>query len=272
MQLFIREITGKDELHAVEELQKEVWEIPDIDVVPLTQLIAAKKAGGVLIGAFDNDLLVGFSYGFAGFEHGKATHHSHMLGVKPTYRNHHLGYRLKLAQREFVLAQGIDEMTWTFDPLQSVNAYFNFRRLGVVSNDYLIDFYGVDASSSLHRNGTDRLWVRWNLDSRRVTERIEKEVAETKIDNAKPLLQMGNESRPVYVDSFGEQLPEKAFIEIPSRIGEVQNQNLEIAAVWRTATQTAFIKAFSLGFSVTDFVRGEIKGKYLLTRRSPDSV
>jgi predicted GNAT superfamily acetyltransferase len=68
----IREINELAEMRAVEELQKETWGIPDLDVVPLTQLVAAKEAGGVLIGAFDDETLVGFVYGFPSFEHGEA--------------------------------------------------------------------------------------------------------------------------------------------------------------------------------------------------------
>jgi predicted GNAT superfamily acetyltransferase len=45
----IREINELAEMRAVEELQKETWGIPDLDVVPLTQLVAAKEAGGVLM-------------------------------------------------------------------------------------------------------------------------------------------------------------------------------------------------------------------------------
>src|SRR5262249_38255145 len=108
----IRDIDELSEVHAVEELQKEVWGIPDIEVVPLTQLVAAKTSGGVLLGAFDSDELAGFVYGFVGFEREITVHHSHMLAVKPAYRSHDLGFRLKLAQRERVLSQGISVMTW----------------------------------------------------------------------------------------------------------------------------------------------------------------
>ena len=123
--------------------------------------MAAKEAGGVLIGAFDGDTLVGFVYGFPSFEHGQLAHHSHMLAVKPAYRNFDLGRRLKLAQREHVMAQGIELISWTFDPLQSLNAHFNFNKLGVIADRYLPNFYGEDAASFLHQTGTDRLWVSW---------------------------------------------------------------------------------------------------------------
>ena len=87
----IQPIDDVARMRAVEELQKEVWGIPDIEVVPLTQLVAAKEAGGTLIGAYDADVLVGFVYGFPSFEYGQAAHHSHMLAVKTAYRNLDLG-------------------------------------------------------------------------------------------------------------------------------------------------------------------------------------
>src|SRR5215211_872645 len=168
----IREIGEIPQMRTVEDLQKEIWGIPDLDVVPLTQLVAAREAGGVLMGAFDGDTLVGFVYGFPSFERGQLAHHSHMLAVKPAYRNFDLGRKLKLAQREHVVAQGIGLISWTFDPLQSLNAYFNFSKLGVLADRYLPNFYGEDAASFLHQTGTDRLWVSWFVSSERVQRKI----------------------------------------------------------------------------------------------------
>src|SRR5678815_5926578 len=169
----IQPIDDVARMRAVEELQKEVWGIPDIEVVPVTQLVAAKEAGGTLIGAYDMDVLVGFVYGFPSFEYGQAAHHSHMLAVKPAYRNLDLGRKLKLAQREHVIGQGIDLVSWTFDPLQSRNAHFNFNKLGVVADRYLPDFYGDEPASFLHQTGTDRLWVSWLISTQRVKNIID---------------------------------------------------------------------------------------------------
>jgi predicted GNAT superfamily acetyltransferase len=95
-EITIRNIDDAAEMRAVEDLQKEVWGIPDLDVVPLSQLVAAKEAGGILIGAFAGPTLVGFVYGFPAFEDDQLAHHSHMLAVKPAYRKFDLGRRLKL--------------------------------------------------------------------------------------------------------------------------------------------------------------------------------
>ena len=261
----IRQITGIAEMRAVENLQKEVWGIPDLDVVPLSQLTAAAATGGVLLGAFDAENLVGFAYGFVGCEHGKTTHHSHMLAVKPAYRSSNLGAKLKWAQREYVLRQGITEMSWTFDPLQSLNAYFNFDKLGVVSDRYIVDFYGTEAASFLHRNSTDRLWATWRLDSARVLGRIESKTPAIEFENVRRLVKFGEDKLPQVSDLPAKD--ERAAIEIPSDINELQAQNGESAVKWREATRRAFVAALKQGCIVREFCRiNNNYGAYLLTR------
>jgi len=240
----IQPIDDVARMRAVEELQKEVWGIPDIEVVPLTQLVAAKEAGGTLIGAYDMDVLVGFVYGFPSFEYGQAAHHSHMLAVKTAYRNLDLGRRLKLAQREHVIAQGIAVMTWTFDPLQSLNAHFNFRKLGVVADRYLVDFYGAEAASFLHQTGTDRLWVSWWLTSDHVKRTISGDLAP---------------------ESFA---PDDVSIEIPGDINSLQQQEPRTALKWREETRAAFTEAIGAGYKVVGFTRENNIGRYLLSCKS----
>jgi predicted GNAT superfamily acetyltransferase len=122
-------------------------------------LRATLAAGGVLVGAFDGDRMVGFVYGFGGVEDGQFSLHSHMAAVLPEYQNRDVGLLLKQAQRERTLTLGLDRITWTFDPLQSRNAHFNFKKLGVYCDRYFVDFYGAETSSFLHSLGTDRFFV-----------------------------------------------------------------------------------------------------------------
>jgi predicted GNAT superfamily acetyltransferase len=266
----IRDIDSIAEVHAVEELQKEIWGIPDVEVVPLSQLVAAKNSGGVLIGAFDRGELVGFAYGFVGLERGVSVHHSHMLAVRPAYRSHDLGFRLKAEQREQVMAQGIGLMTWTFDPLQSLNAYFNINKLGVVADRYYVNLYGGDAASFLHRNGTDRLWVTWLLDSGRVVERLDRSVpVEEPVEIAK-LVEVGADDRPRLNDLDRGLSGGMASIEIPADINALERRDGSLASEWREATRRAFTTALDAGFIVEEFYRGLRSGRpfgtYVLKR------
>lgn len=263
--IVIRDVETTAELHAVEDLQREVWGIPDLDVVPLSHLVATKTAGGLLVGAFDAGVLVGFVYGFPAIEDGQPIHHSHMLAVKPDHRGSHLGERLKLAQRERVLAQGISTVTWTFDPLRSKNAHLNFRKLGVTCDKYFVDFYGDDASSFLHRNGTDRFWVTWRLTGRRVKERLDRLVPAPPFVAQRPILGVGENGQPV-VHSLETLSGSEVMIEIPADFNAIEGQSSEAALEWREAVRHAFTAAMDAGYAVVDFVRVNNKGTYLLNR------
>jgi predicted GNAT superfamily acetyltransferase len=251
--IVIRDIEGVSELRAVEALQKEVWGSDDLDVVPLTLLVASRAVGATLIGAYDDGSLVGFVYGFTGYEHGQVTHHSHMLAVRPAYRNHKLGFKLKLAQRESVLAQGIKHITWTFDPLQSLNAHLNFGKLGVVADTYKTDFYGEATSSFLHQIGTDRLWVTWLLDSQRVRDRLQDGIVEKtlfELTDVPVLVQASSAGLPESFENFSG--PNLA-IEIPWDINLLQREQPRLALEWREATRSAFRKALDAKYVVEEF-------------------
>lgn len=277
--IVIRELQGFDELKQVEAVEKEVWGLADIDVLPLTVSIALKESGNIWIGAFDGPELIGFAFGFLGLHRGRPNVHSHMLAVRAPYRETDIGYRLKLRQRERVLATRVhdvrlDEITWTFDPLQSKNAHLNFAKLGVVSESYKPDFYGTGTSSLLHRNSTDRLWVRWPIASRRVEDRLRGKSYRSELLDALstvlPLVQFNGEGKPVRTSIDDALMRQRIVIEIPSDIGAIEQKDPALAREWREATRWAFVEAMKQGFFAAEFcrtIRGQQgPGAYLLEK------
>ena len=272
--LTIRDLDGFDDLKQVEAVEREVWGSDERDTLPLTLIIASKAAGSLWIGAFDGPHLVAFAFALPAIEHNRLALHSHMLAVRPSYRDHDLGFTLKLAQRERALALGIQQITWTFDPLQSRNAHFNFTKLGVVSNRYHVDFYGPATSSVLHRNGTDRLWLKWPLPARRVQTRLQgrDNRAETldALSTLVPLIRFSPAARPVRADLPAALARQRIAIEIPSDIAAIEQQDSPLAQEWRMATRWAFTEALKSGFFVAEFcrtVRGQQgPGTYLLEK------
>lgn len=278
--ILLRDVEDVSEIRALEDLQIKVWGDGERDIVPLSQLIAARYVGGTLIGAFDDKKLVGFAYGFYGHVAGRLVHHSHMLAVDPAYRDHNLGFRLKAAQRERVLAANItNRMTWTFDPLQSLNAHFNFAKLGVLSDTYKINVYGEEAASFLHQNGTDRLFVTWLLDRPRVEDLVTRGEGTRgpRTDSGRePLLLLRNSDsgRPEPAAGF-EEIAEVnlAAVEIPSDINSVERTDIGTARQWRGETRRVFTEALSKGFVIVDyFLKDERSGTYLLKRSSLDEA
>jgi predicted GNAT superfamily acetyltransferase len=277
-QIVIRDLKSIADLSQLKAVEKEVWGMADDDTLPLTLAIACKAAGNIFVGAFDKEKLVGFAFGFLGREHGQTTIHSHMLAVLDAYRHLDLGSRLKQAQRERAMAMGVHEMTWTFDPLQSRNAHFNLTKLGVVSDTYKVDFYGPETSSILHRNGTDRLWVRWILNSRRVRDRLAgrsagKDARAETLDALRllaPLVRFDPSGKPGRADLAESLARQRVSIEIPGDILEVERADMGLAREWRDATRWALREAMKAGFFVAEFcrsIRGQQgPGAYLLQR------
>lgn len=266
----IQPIESIAQMKALEKLQQDVWGWDDLDTTPLMNFIIMKELGGTLIGAFDGERVIGFAFGFVGWNDGRAVFHSHMLAVHPSYREHGIGLRLKLAQRTAALEKGFEHITWTFDPLQSTNAHLNFHKLGVVSSKYKVNFYGDQSSSPLHRCiGTDRLWVEWFLKSQRVAARVQARQEEVDLDHLARLIQVGNNGEAVSRPSV-ELDGRPGVIEIPERIGLLQRENPAAAIAWRAATRAAFVDAFAAGYVVNDFLRtgqnGHRVGGYLLSR------
>jgi len=267
-------------MKALEKLQQEVWGWDDLDTMPLMNFIVTREMGGVLIGAFDGKTPVGFVYGFVGCHHGQIVFHSHMLAVLPQFRDHGIGRKLKLAQREHALAKGFTCITWTFDPLQSANGYLNFTKLGVVANDYKINFYGENTSSALHRFiGTDRLWVSWFLESERVRNRLERgsdpELSNEELVKHMSLVKIAPDGWP-YMRAIGSLDQDSVLIHVPADIGVLQQQNPELAVAWRNATRSAFTDAFGAGYTVQEFYRiergGQSAGCYLLSSKTPNGI
>jgi predicted GNAT superfamily acetyltransferase len=260
----IRDLQSVEDLEQAEAVEQEVWGLVDRDVMPLALMIATKEAGSVWVGAFDGPKLAGFAFGFLGMEAGHVTLHSHMLAVREPYRDLDLGYKLKLAQRDRALAMRVPEITWTFDPLQSRNAHLNFGKLGVVSDSYKIDFYGPETSSVLHQNGTDRLWVRWPLASRRVRDRLQGKDYRPEVLDAfsrlQPLLQFNGNGKPLRNDLASALARQRIAIQIPSDIGAVEQKDPGQAREWREATRWAFTEALRAGFFVAEFAR-TVRGK-----------
>ena len=272
----IRDLEALADLERVLHLEKEVWGLDAADVTPLTMAVALKAAGGMWLGAFDANELVGFALAFPSLERGKAGFHSHMLAVRPSDRGHNLGYRLKLAQRQRALALGIKEMTWTYDPLRSRNAHLNFHKLGAICDNYRIDFYGPQTSSPLHRNGTDRLWVTWHMADSRVEERLKGKNPRAEVLDAlahlEPLIRFNGDGRPEESDLAKALARQRIAIEIPGDIDPIEREDPARAREWRLATRNAFTEAIKAGFMVKEFcrsIRGQQgPGAYLLERSS----
>ncbi len=261
----IRRLSQTEEYHTAEELQCTAWGIIDrVDVTPSHVLVTAQKNGGVVMGAFAPDgEMAGFVWGFLGTgSDGKLKHVSHQMGVLPKYRGIHLGYLLKRAQRGEIRRQGLDLMTWTYDPLETVNATLNLTWLGAVCNTFMRNVYGEIRDELNKGLPSDRFQVDWWVRSRWVHERLALahpwDFAETIrslpiVNAARP--QASGPAAPGALDTAVDA-PE-ILIQVPYNFQSVKAADLGLALAWRLHTREAFEHFFARDYSAVAMLRGE---------------
>ena len=267
-----RDLTSLDDFAAVVDLEREIWGPGYDDVVPVPILAITVKRGGILIGAFQKNRLVGFVYSIPGIKHDKPTQWSHMLGVVAEYRSAGLGRDLKLLQRERALSMNLELIEWTYDPLQAANAHLNFAKLGVVVDEYEENVYG-ESASPLHRgNPTDRFVAEWWIQTPHVKKRIGDGVASRPI---RPAAARVNEIKPAgeWMECRNVDLSRdapKLAVDIPVGFTDMMSQAPDLALSWRMTTRSIFMTLFARGYRAVDFFldRPARTGTYLLERRT----
>lgn len=264
----VREPQGAEQLRAFEDLQMRVWGFDEREVVPASHLRAVQHAGGLVLGAYVDDALVGFAYGFAALPHGPWERgtglHSHMVAVLPGRQGAGVGRILKWAQRAWCLDRGLRWMTWTFDPVQGGNARLNFHHLGVRSREYLVDFYGTMPGDLGGGQASDRLVAHWDLEAVDVAQRAERFALGLTPEPA-PLpvgawvLSRGADGRP---EAAPVQPVGPLRVAVPDDANRLFREDPKAALAWRLAVRAAMGPALARGYAVTAFDGGG----YLLER------
>ena len=266
-----------EEMAAVEQLQRLVWSAPDIEIVPKDILLAVVHNGGLAIGAFVGANLVGVSFGFPGLyptpDGPRLKHHSHILAVHPEWVSKGIGFALKRAQWQMVRKQGLDRITWTYDPLLSRNAHLNIARLGAVCSTYLRSEYGEMHDGLNAGLPSDRFQVDWWINTERVSRRLSRRSRPTlTFDHyrlAEASLLEARFEQGVAAVQPPQALPALTghllLIEVPFDFLALKAADLPLAKAWRFYTRAVFEAAFAAGYLVTDFVNTNGRSFYVLT-------
>jgi predicted GNAT superfamily acetyltransferase len=270
----IKLLESPEDMTLIEDLQRAIWPGSETDVVPAHVFITAIHNGGMVIGAFLKEELIGFVFGFPGLDFTpdgpRPKHCSHMMGIRPGQRDAGVGFALKRAQWQMVRKQGIDHITWTYDPLLSRNAHLNISKLGAVCNTYRRSEYG-DMRDGLNAGlPSDRFQVDWWVNTRRVERRLSKRVrGPLKLDDFSkarlqplytPLMRtlrqaQGNASNLLQPPEHFSPLEGHLLLaEIPSDFNALKEADFALARDWRFFSREVFETAFAAGYIVTDFI------------------
>lgn len=234
MTIELRDLSGMTEFRAAEDLQRQVWGEGDRED-PADLMMVIQHEGGLVAGAFEDDTLLGYVFGFPTDAPG--VQHSHRLAVLARARGLGLGLRLKWYQRDWCLARGITHVRWTYDPLRLANAALNIHRLGASSQTYLPNYYGE--MEGINKGApSDRLMADWHLQSPRVVAAAA--------------------GQPLPPDRVAEE------IEIPADFGDMMIHAPEMAQALRLENRAQMQAAFAAGLRITGF--DSTTRRYLLSR------
>ncbi|CAM3640559.1 GNAT family N-acetyltransferase [Brevibacillus invocatus] len=228
------------------------------ETIPVHQTLTASKNGGFLLGAFLKGQLIGFQYSFPGYD-GKSIYLcSHNLAVDPHFRRYGVGEKLKLAQWEQGKKMGYSFISWTYDPLESVNGYLNIGKLGADCSTYIENCYGEMEDHLNDGLPSDRFLVKWtNLKNKsslkdQITKRQREEVNivtwKTREDGI-PVIEELAQLQEGYQGDIA--------VAIPAHFQRVKELAPAIALDWRLRTRELFTHLFNIGWEVTDFVRNQ---------------
>lgn len=236
----------------------QIWQQPDghDPVVPELAWVFAHTGNYVAL-ASAGDTVVASAIGFRGVDVDGAYLHSHIAGVLPTWQDSNIGFALKQHQREWALANGLDRILWTFDPLVARNAYFNVTKLGARLTDYHVNFYGQMNDGINDGDETDRCVATWDLKADRVVAaaRGEHKAADAdalRADGAAVLLEVDANGEPV---SREGDYDGTVLMQVPADIVEVRAGDTELGRRWREALREQLTAAFAAGLSVTGVSR-----------------
>lgn len=257
MEITIRRLSTFEEYTTAEELQQICWQTDPIDAVPAHLLLTIQNEAGLVLGAFTPPgELIGFVFGFLGREGDTLKHCSHMAAVHPYYRDHNLGYRLKLAQRSFMLEQGLEICTWTYDPLEARNAVLNIAKLGATARIYKRNIYGQRLGGLNAALPTDRFHVRWEVKSDRALhcvntgQRVMAPIAGQSEQMLTRVVMQGD--LPLLAATGPLPADDVIGVQIPANFQRVKRENVEAASHWRLGARALFENAFRAGYTVVN--------------------
>jgi predicted GNAT superfamily acetyltransferase len=284
----IRPLKGLEDCLNFQKAVQMIWGGGDDDAIPIHVLVTLAKNGGLVMAAYAPDGpevtggIVGIVLGWLGLGADPATPDappkikfcSHMAGVLPAWQGKHIGLRLKLAQRDYILEQGLtDWVTWTFDPLYRANGVFNIHRLGATCTTYMRNIYG-ELNDDLNRGvPSDRCQVDWRLNSPRVAQKAqdqgnsavhaqwEPEILEI-LPSSTNAAGFATPGDPAFV---GEGRP--LAVPIPSDIAAIRRTDRELSLAWRFYLRAVLEEAFGAGYTMVDCIHLPNRGwHYILVR------
>ena len=264
----ILELDDIGDLRQLADLFATVWGRPGEPSLDSDVLKALAHSGAYVAGAFVGGRLTGGLVGWLGGDPRHELHmHSHILGVLPDSETRGLGFELKQHQRRWCLERKVRVMEWTTDPLVRRNVYFNLSKLGAEAPHYFVNFYGEMQDGINAGDDSDRLLIRWQLDSERVESAArgrpyELDAAKLREWGSAAIVAVGPAGEPVMTEPSARVL----ICQVPDDIVAMRHTDRGLARAWREAVREALGGAMKGGYAINGATRS---GWYVLESTAP---
>jgi predicted GNAT superfamily acetyltransferase len=208
------------------------------EVVPFDIGFAITHVGGYAALARSGQTVIGASFGVRGVYANQNILHSHVTASRVAG----IGYQLKIHQFNWAKSNGLDAITWTFDPLVRRNCVFNLSKLGAVGVEFLPNFYGTMTDDINAGDESDRIFAFWSL----------AKAAEPKDATFTENIALADNDGQPKRNEFDPSQPFAIYL--PEDIEALRKIDLDLVKAWRTEVHQLLSVAFNNGATVSQMV------------------
>lgn len=255
------------DIDKVMNLHKTIWGLEDLEITPSHIYTATNHAGGCTLIASDNDIPVGYLYGFPGVDANHEPYfYIHNIGVLQKYRSLGIGMHLMLELRKLLINEGYCLVKWTYDPLETLNASLYIGKLGGITNDYVEDYYG-EMNDDINKGiPSDRLNIYWHIRSTHVVDKLKRinQKRSVVFDGRYCINAIGEDDCPIDIPvAYNKQ---RYYLQSPANYHFLKQKTENTVCKWRMNLRKHMQKAFAEGLYITDTIYTQKKFFYLLSQ------
>ena len=251
------EINTFSEFNECIELQRKIFGLSDIDIIPVAILnIIARKNPfmGLLVGIFKNTELkremIGFSISLTSGINNSI--YAIATGVLPEYQNKMYGYGVILKVRELAIENNVNTIYTLYDPLESNLGRLYMNRFGFVGTKFIENAYQLDDEVTLvDEIPNDKILVEWDPVSETTINKINGDFKHLRLNEAL-------EKYPV-VDNIKSIKDSSVLVKIPENFKDIKIKNPSLAKNYRNKVRPIFRRYINdYNFKLTNSFTGKI--------------
>jgi predicted GNAT superfamily acetyltransferase len=255
----INKISDPDEIKKILPVISSAWGMPNLAAAFKDTINAMRFHGGLVAAAYDGDEMVGMQFAFPGYRRGRTYLYSHMTGIVEKRKYSGIGYQMKLYQKKWALENGYDLIAWTFDPIRSLNAYFNLKKLGAISRTLVPNFYGTMEDSLNAGIPTDRLVAEWWIKDQK-----------TEVDPVESMtIDASDADSQLLIEQVTSSPPNTVKVAIPYDFSRIMSNDMQRAVEIKKRLSSVLVRLFSLQYCIVDFEKKQPSSFYILTTDPP---